>query len=88
MNIFPITPKLEQGDTKRLEKLGYLRSWNCLNAALKKHNPGVDDLKKLLDMEVGSTNPRAPIVEKLLVRVQKREREEIKQNIDTIMSTR
>ena len=77
MKLFPQSPVLTEEDKQRLSKLGYLRSWNQLNATLKKEEPSITDLKKLIVMEVSSKSPRRPILEKLLVRLQKREREDI-----------
>jgi hypothetical protein len=88
MNIFPDQPEVSTEDTKRLLDLGYLRSWNCLNAALTKNNPCAEDLKKLVQIEVWSANPREPIVQKLIIRVQKREREDILVNIEAYLSAR
>jgi len=87
MNIFPKTPEVSAEDAQRLEGLGYLRSWNCLNAALAKNNPCAEDLKMLVILEITSRVPRQPIIEKLLVRVQKREREEIKGAIEEYKKT-
>ena len=81
MKLFPQSPVLTEEDKQRLTSQKFLRSWNCLNAALKEHSPDVGDLKKLIAMEVGSRSPRRPIVEKLIVRLQKREREDIYNNI-------
>ena len=85
MNIFPDTPKITEVDKERIAKVGYLRSWNCLNAALSAHNPSADELKKLIILEVTSMRPRQPILQKLIVRLQKRERDTIEQNISILV---
>lgn len=59
-----------------------------MNAALAKNKPCAKDLKMLVVLEIESRCPRPPIIEKLLVRVQKREREEIKEAIEEHKKTR
>ena len=81
LDIFPKTPSVSVGDRTRLEKLGYLSCWNSMNKALTKNNPDATDLKKLAMLELERTAPRRPMVEKFVVRMQKREREDIFNNI-------
>jgi hypothetical protein len=86
MNIFPNTPEVTEEDATRFQKVGYLRSWNCLNASLAKHDTSVEDLKKLIILEVTALNPRLAIYGKLIVRLQKAERNEIQKAIDSLKS--
>lgn len=79
--IFPATPILKDEDKDRLTEGAYLRSWNWLNRKLIETDPGEEDLKKLILMELEKSHPRPPIVLKLIVRLQKKEREAIMSNI-------
>jgi hypothetical protein len=58
-----------------------------LNTALAKHKPCAEDLKKLILMETTGRTPRAPILDKLIIRLQKRERESLKEAIDLYIKT-
>ena len=80
-DIFPKTPAVSTADRKRLTDLGYLSCWNSMNKALTKNQPDASDLKKLALLELERKTPRRPMVEKFVVRMQKREREEIFNNI-------
>jgi hypothetical protein len=75
--LFPKQPTLTKKDETRLREDGYLDGWNKLNRILKEKKPGADDLKRLTLMEVESEAPRLPILEKLIVQVQKHERRDI-----------
>ena len=75
--IFREQPKLTNADKDRLTKDGYLDGWNKLVKTLKEKKPSEDDLKRLVLMELESATPRRPILEKLIVQIQKRERHEI-----------
>jgi hypothetical protein len=75
--IFREQPKLTTADKDRLNKDGYLDGWNKLVKTLKDKKPSEDDLKRLLLMELESPAPRRPLLEKLIVQIQKRERHEV-----------
>jgi len=75
--IFREQPKLTAADKDRLNKDGYLDGWNKLVKTLKDKKPSEDDLKRLLLMELESPAPRRPLLEKLIVQIQKRERHEV-----------
>lgn len=86
MNIFPDITSVPAEDSQRLLDAGYLRSWNCLNAALTKLTPEAEDLKYLIILECSGKAPRKPILEKLIVRLQKREREALMVVIEDFIS--
>lgn len=75
--IFREQPKLTPADKNRLAAVGFLDGWNKLVKTLKTEEPNEDDLKRLVLMELESPAPRRPILEKLIVQIQKRERHEV-----------
>ncbi len=77
MKLFPKTPSLTNKDRDRLNKAGYLQSWNKFVAKINEAEPTEDDLKRLVVLELEREAPRAAILEKLVVRIQKKERETI-----------
>jgi hypothetical protein len=81
--IFPTQPTVPQKDRERLLSAGYLDGWNKLVRALKVNKPNKDDLKRLVLLELESPEPRLPILEKLIVQVQRCERREINRAIKT-----
>lgn len=74
MKIFPQQPKLLAATRTRLTEAGFLNSWNGLTKALQEHNPDETDLKCLILMELETPEPREPIVDRLLGKLQKEER--------------
>ena len=87
MKIFREQPKLTTTDRDRLNKGGYLNGWNKLVKTLKDEKPSEDDLKRLVIMELESPTPRRPILEKLVVQIQKCERHEIAKAIKVAYPT-
>jgi len=77
MKIFPKTPKLSDKDRSRLSNAGFLQSWNKFVTKINNAGLSQDDLKRLVYLELEQKAPRRAIVEKLIVRIQKKEREEI-----------
>jgi hypothetical protein len=77
MKLFPKTPALTAKDRERLDAAGYLQSWNKFVAKINEAEPLEDDLKRLVVLELEREAPRAAILEKLVVRIQKKERETI-----------
>tara|TARA_R110002020_G_scaffold472424_1_gene700420 strand:+ start:14163 stop:14447 length:285 start_codon:yes stop_codon:yes gene_type:complete len=77
MKIFPKNPKLTDKDRARLDGEGYLQSWNKFVARINNVDLSQDDLKRLVFMELEQEAPRKAILAKLLVRIQKNEREDI-----------
>ena len=77
MKIFPKTPKLSDKDRTRLNEEGYLQSWNKFVERINNVDLSQDDLKRLTILELEQEAPRKPILEKLIVRLQKKEKEEI-----------
>lgn len=77
MKLFPKNPKLTDKDRARLESEGYLQSWNKFVARINNVDLSQDDLKRLVYMELENDAPRKAILAKLLVRIQKNEREDI-----------
>lgn len=76
--IFPTQPTINVKDRERIAATGILDSWNKCVQGLNKHNPDADDLKRMVLIELERIGgPRRDILEKLIVRVQKAEREEI-----------
>jgi hypothetical protein len=84
MKIFREQPKLTAADKTRLAAIGFLDGWNKLVKTLKDKQPTEDDLKRLVLMELESELPRRPILEKLIVQIQKRERVEINAAIKAV----
>lgn len=78
MKIFPKNPTFNKSDRERLSKANYLGGWNRLVKMLNENKPSQDDLKRLVFMELETPQPRRPILEKLIVRIQKGERGEIR----------
>lgn len=77
MKIFRQQPNLTAKDKTRLTEAGYLDGWNKLVRLLKEQKPDEDDLKRLVLMELEGGNARKQILEKLIVQIQKIERQEI-----------
>lgn len=77
MKIFPKNPKLTDKDRARLDQEGYLQSWNKFVARINNVDLSQEDLKRLVFMELEQEAPRKAILEKLIVRIQKKEREDI-----------
>jgi len=84
MNIFRKPVSLTKTDIERLTAAGYLDGWNKLVKLLHESKPSENDLKRLVMMELESESTRRPILEKLIVQIQKRERDEIRRAIRTI----
>jgi len=84
MKIFRKPVSLNKTDRERLTAAGYLDGWNKLVKLLRKDKPVEDDLKRLVLMELESETPRRPIIEKLIVQIQKRERGEIRKAIKVV----
>jgi len=80
-NIFPVTPKVTDADRKRLDKAGYTKCWNTMNKVLKVTDPSAADLKKCFLIELERSPSRKPMLKKFLVRIQKKEREEIMERV-------
>lgn len=82
--IFLDEPEVTREDIARLGKMGYTSHWNKINDALNDNPPDVDDLKRLIIIELHRDEPRPPIINKFIVRLQKKEREHL---IERIMMT-
>jgi len=77
MKIFPKNPTLSDKDRARLNQEGYLQSWNKFVARINNVDLSQDDLKRLVFLELEQDAPRKAILAKLVVRIQKKEREAI-----------
>ena len=86
--IFPTPPTIDAKDRERIAVTGILDSWNKCVKGLNEHAPSEDDLKRMVLIELERTGgPRRDILEKLVVRVQKAEREAILHNISLASQT-
>ena len=83
--IFTTQPTINPKDRKRIAATGILDSWNKCVQGLNKHNPDADDLKRMVLIELERIGgPRRDILEKLIVRVQKAEREDILHKVNLV----
>jgi hypothetical protein len=67
--------KITQADEARLTP--HLAGWNKFMASLGRGLLLKTDMEKMILIENKSINPRVPILLKLIVRIQKREREDL-----------
>jgi hypothetical protein len=84
MKIFPSQPRTTKDDALRL--LPVMSSDKTVREFLKT-NPGTDDLKRCVRLELlRGHRRRVYIIEKLIVRIQQIERSEIEQRMTTYLS--
>jgi hypothetical protein len=86
MKPFPNMPKVTEKDRHRILESGYIDSWNKLDRLCREQGvPSIDDIKKMILIECERDQPRESIIERLIVKLQKQERLEI---IDVINTTK
>jgi hypothetical protein len=83
MNLFPAQPKTTKADAQRL--LPHIASDKTVRLFLKT-NPGIDDLKRCVRLELlRGFRRRGYLVDKLIVRIQQLERSEIEARMTTFL---